>query len=90
MPVLRRDPCAKRSFLSLQQPYGAQLTPAEIAAKYGRSNVPKMYAQINSLRAAIRAEGTPAIQDAWDKVEEHIDFAYGKMTEAEMDKDTRE
>ncbi len=44
--------------------------------KYGRRNVPKMYAQINTLRAAIQAEGTPAIQEAWDKVEEHIDFAY--------------
>ena len=45
-------------------------------AKYGRRNVPKMYDQINALRAAIRAEGSPAIQAAWDAVEEHIDFAY--------------
>lgn len=44
--------------------------------RYGNRKVPKMYAQINELRRAIRAEGTPAIQDAWDKVEEHIDFAY--------------
>lgn len=44
--------------------------------KYGNRNVPKMLAQINILRAAIRAEGTEAIQTAWDAVEEHIDYAY--------------
>ncbi len=47
------------------------------AQKYGRRNVPKMIRQIDDLRQAIRAEGTPAIQAAWDAVEEHIDFAYG-------------
>lgn len=46
------------------------------ALKYGNRSVPKMIRQIDDLRKAIRAEGTPAIQDAWDKVEEHIDFAY--------------
>lgn len=45
-------------------------------AKYGNRNVPKMIRQIDALRKAIRAEGTPAIQDAWDAVEEHIDYAY--------------
>ena len=44
--------------------------------RWGQRSVPKMIAQIDALRRAIRAEGTPAIQDAWDKVEEHIDFAY--------------
>jgi hypothetical protein len=43
---------------------------------YGKRRVSKMYAQINTLREAIRTEGTPAIQSAWDAVEEHIDFAY--------------
>ena len=38
-----------------------------------------MINQINELRFLIRQEGTPAIQDAWDKVEEHIDFAYRKL-----------
>jgi len=47
-----------------------------MAEKYGRRNVPKMYAEINVLRAAIRLEGSAAIQAAWDAVEEHIDFAY--------------
>ena len=45
-------------------------------AKYGNRNIPKMIRQIDELRRAIRSEGTPAIQEAWDKVEEHIDFAY--------------
>ena len=47
-----------------------------MTAKYGRRNIPKMYAQINALRRAIAAEGTPAIQDAWGAVEEHVDYAY--------------
>jgi hypothetical protein len=44
--------------------------------KYGNRNVAKMYKQINELRALILSEGTESIQDAWSKVEEHIDFAY--------------
>ena len=47
-----------------------------MTAKYGRRNIPKMYEQINALRRAIAAEGTPAIQDAWGAVEEHVDYAY--------------
>ena len=43
---------------------------------YGNRTIVKMFNQINALRKAIRSEGTPAIQDAWDKVEEHIDFVY--------------
>lgn len=50
--------------------------PSDTPAKYGRRNVPKMVGQIDALRQAIRAEGTPAVQSAWDAVEEHIDFAY--------------
>jgi len=46
--------------------------------RYGKRNIPKMIRQIDELRRAIRSEGTPAIQDAWDKVEEHIDYAYRK------------
>jgi hypothetical protein len=48
---------------------------------YGTRSVPDMFAQVNELRRSIRAEGTPAVQDAWDKVEEHIDFAYRKPSE---------
>ncbi|MDZ7905197.1 MAG: hypothetical protein U5N55_05045 [Cypionkella sp.] len=46
------------------------------AAKYGNRNVPKMIRQVDALRHAIAAEGSPAIQAAWDAVEEHIDYAY--------------
>ena len=49
--------------------------------RYGNRHISKMYAQINALRAAIRAEGTPAIQKAWDEVEEHIDFVYRPVNE---------
>jgi hypothetical protein len=52
-----------------------------MTAKYGNRNVPKMIREIDTLRAAIRAEGTPAIQDAWDRVEQHIDYAYGAQAE---------
>lgn len=44
--------------------------------RFGNRRVPRMLADINALRQAIRAEGTPAIQDAWDRVEPHIDYAY--------------
>lgn len=44
--------------------------------RYGQRKVTKMYAEINTLRAAIQDEGTPAVQDAWDKVVQHIEFAY--------------
>lgn len=43
-----------------------------------------MYAQINVLRAAIRSEGTEAIQAAWDAVEEHIDFVYSRSRSRAM------
>lgn len=47
-----------------------------LTERYGRRNIAKMYAEVRTLRNAIRAEGTPAIQAAWDAVEEHIDYAY--------------
>jgi hypothetical protein len=46
------------------------------ADRYGRRRVAKMYAEIETLRRSIRAEGTEAVQSAWDAVEEHIDYAY--------------
>lgn len=55
-----------------------------MVARYGNRKVPKMYAQINELRKAIRAEGSPAIQDAWDNVEEHIDFVYKSVLKGEQ------
>lgn len=47
-----------------------------MTGKYGERNITKMIREIDVLRQSIRAEGTPAIQDAWDKVEPHIDYAY--------------
>jgi len=41
-----------------------------------------MYAEINELRRAIANEGTDRIQEAWEKVEEHIDFAYQQIAHA--------
>ena len=32
----------------------------------------RIYNYIQRLRAAIRREGSPAIQDAWDKLEPHV------------------
>ncbi|CAB4121839.1 hypothetical protein UFOVP16_13 [uncultured Caudovirales phage] len=46
---------------------------------YGMRNVPDMIRQMEDLRRIIRAQGTPAVQEAWDKVEEHIDYAYRAM-----------
>ena len=47
-----------------------------MTTRYGNRTIIRMFNQINALRKAIRKEGTPAIQEAWDKVEEHIDFIY--------------
>lgn len=52
------------------------MTDTADGLRFGKRRVPKMYAQVNKLRQAIAAEGSPRIQAAWDKVEEHIDFAY--------------
>ena len=46
--------------------------------RYGNRTIVKMFNQINALRKAIRSEGTPAVQEAWDKVEEHIDYIYSE------------
>lgn len=57
--------------------------PGDYSGRFGQRLVPKMYAQINELRQAIAAEGSPRVQAAWDKVEEHIDFAYQQVGAAE-------
>ena len=48
-----------------------------VGRRFGNRRVDRMYAEINKLRQAIRSEGSDAIQDAWDRVEECIDYAYG-------------
>lgn len=45
-------------------------------SKYGNRNVAKMIRQVEEHRQLVRAEGTPAIQESWDKIEQHIDYAY--------------
>lgn len=44
--------------------------------RFGNRKITKMHRQWNDLRTAIRSEGTPAIQDAWDKVEEWSGFVF--------------
>lgn len=46
--------------------------------KYGNRSVVKMYNKINNLRKLIRAEGSPAIQEAWEQVEQFIDIVFTK------------
>ena len=41
--------------------------------RYGRVKISKIIAARNELRRLIQAEGTPAIQDAWDRLEQWID-----------------
>jgi hypothetical protein len=40
---------------------------------YGKARMGTIRAAVNELRAAIRAEGTPTVQDAWDRMEPWID-----------------
>lgn len=49
--------------------------------RFGKRRVTKMYAEVNELRRAIAAEGSDRIQRAWDRVEEHLDFAYQQAAE---------
>lgn len=46
---------------------------------YGKRRVPRLIAKLNQLRSTIRAEGTPATQDAWDEVEPFIDFLFEEV-----------
>lgn len=43
------------------------------AQRYGAVKITKIIAARNALREAIRAEGTPRIQEAWDRLEQWID-----------------
>ena len=49
--------------------------------RYGRRKVAGMLSNWNSLREAVQREGTPDIQAAFDRVEEHQDAAYGWTAE---------
>lgn len=41
--------------------------------RYGRLKFTTIYRAKDDLRRAIQAEGTPLIQDAWDRLEQWID-----------------
>lgn len=56
---------------------------AHPVARYGNRRVPKMLDEWRSFRDACRDEGTPAIQDGLDKVEQWIDWAFQKHGERE-------
>lgn len=43
------------------------------APRYGATKITKIISARNELREAIRAEGTPRIQEAWDRLEQWID-----------------
>lgn len=43
---------------------------------YGRAKIVTLRRDVNALRKAIRAEGTPAVQDAWDKMERWVDRVF--------------
>lgn len=49
---------------------GEEITRSEDRLKMNQAI--KIYNQIHRLRIAIRREGTPAIQEAWDKLEPHV------------------
>lgn len=46
----------------------------EVTDRYGKTRIHKIRAAQNDLREAIRAEGTPSIQDAWDRLEPWLDM----------------
>lgn len=52
-------------------------------ARYGKTRVAKILAAFNELRDACRAEGTPRIQDAFDRYEPWADYAMGAGPEGE-------
>jgi hypothetical protein len=44
--------------------------------RYGNRSFTKMYRDINTLRDIIRAEGSPAVLEAWDRCEPFIDVVF--------------
>lgn len=56
-----------------------------MSERYGNRKVSKMIREWRELAEVIRREGTPAIQDALDRVESHIDYAYMKGSDTKKD-----
>ena len=42
--------------------------------RYGKTRVSRIRKRLDVVRAAIREEGTPAIQDTWDDLEQFLPF----------------
>jgi hypothetical protein len=49
----------------------------DVSARYGQTSQVKIYNAREVLRKAIMAEGTPAIQEAWDRLAPWIDAPNG-------------
>jgi hypothetical protein len=52
---------------------------------YGQARAVKIFNAREALRKAIMAEGTPAIQDAWDRLAQWIDAPQGLPISAPKD-----
>ncbi len=50
------------------------MTDLPRSLKYGKTRVRKIRDCTDTLRKAIQSEGTPAIQDAWDRYEQFIQY----------------
>jgi hypothetical protein len=44
--------------------------------KYGNRNVPKMIRDWSAFQDLVRSQGSPEIQEAFDKLATHVDYAY--------------
>lgn len=66
----------KRQYDLAQAVRDTILALKRVPEKYGNRNVAKMIREVETFRQLVRSEGTPAVQEAWDKIEEHIDYAY--------------
>lgn len=44
--------------------------------RYGMTKFITIRKRVNALRRAIRSEGTPAIQNAWDRLEPFVDRVF--------------
>ena len=54
--------------------------------RYGRRNVPKMIRDIDAHRHAVASGDIELIQQTWDRIEPHIDYAYRSEIRQEVKK----
>lgn len=53
-----------------------QIREALSGARFGKRRVAKMWDEVNAHRRAVASGDPETIQATWDKIEEHIDYAY--------------